>query len=208
MADDWLTDKEKLALDNFKKNYKKGGVETYPLSPSIAAKLYALYLNCNSLTEVAELNSELGLGTIVNSAVEDKWNLRRQEYLENLYRSASDRMLQTAAEGASFVATALAVAHKKHGEKMKKYLQTEDPEWLKGSAFEISSMRAYKEAVDILMKLTGQDRIKKLEVEGSVTHTDKAQEPSESLQPSPSPLSLATSISQLAALKRGSKDAS
>ena len=194
---DWLTKNEKLALERFKENYKKGGVETHPLATSKALQLYALYIDGNTLAEISEINPELGLGTIVNSAIEGKWNIKRQEYLDELYSRANDRAMQVVAEGANFMALLLSAAHKKHGTKLKKFLQTEDPKELT-DCMSIDGLRGYREGVEILMKLTGQDSIKKVQVSGDITHTETP------AKPEPTPVSLATSITELAALKRKS----
>jgi hypothetical protein len=60
-------------------------------------------------------------------------------------------------------------------------------------------MRGYKEAVEVLMKLTGQDRTKQIQVSGDVTHTE--------LPPAPpsTPAAVATSVGELIALKREKK---
>jgi hypothetical protein len=199
LADEWLTEKEKLALKTFKERFQKGGLETYELAAKPAVEMFSLFLNGSSLSEIADLNYQFGLGTIVNSAVEGKWNQKRQDYLEELYDRAKDRMFQTAAEGANFIATLLSAAHKEHGDKIKKYLQTEDPALLAETDFRIKSMRGYKEAVEVLMKLTGQDRTKQIQVSGDVTHTELP----------PPPLSttaaVATSVGELMALKREKK---
>lgn len=197
----WLTENEKAALARFKDNYKKGGAETYPLNTTKSLQLYSLFLDGSTITEISDLNPEVGLGTIVNSALEGSWNLKRKQYLEELYSRAKDRAVQVVAEGASFVATLLSAAHKKHGQKLKRFLQTEDPKDLT-DCMTIDSLRSYREGVEVLMKLTGQDSIKRVQVTGEVTHTETPPTPKE---PEPTPISLATSISQLAALKRVEK---
>lgn len=160
----WLTDSERAALEVFKRNFRKGGIESFPLSPPTAIQFFALFLQGKTLTEIAELNPQYSLGTIVNSAVLDRWDQKYQDYLDELYVNAKNRVVQTAAEGVGFISDLLAVTHLKDGTKLKKYIQTQDPEFLKGNNFEIASMRQYKEAVEVLMKLTGQDNIKKIQV--------------------------------------------
>lgn len=161
----WLSDAERAALEVFKRNFKKDGLGSFPLSPDTAIQFFSLYLQGRSLSEIVDLNPQYSLGTIVNSAVEGRWDLKYKEYLEELYSKAKNRTLQTAAEGVGFIADLLAVTHIKDGTKLKKYIQTEDPECLKGGNFEIQSLRQYKEAVEVLMKLTGQDNIKKVQYE-------------------------------------------
>jgi hypothetical protein len=160
----WLTDSELAALQVFKKNYRKGGLESFPLAPQTAIQFFSLFLQGKTLKEIADINPQYSLGTITNSAVEGRWDLKYKEYLEELYTKARTRVAQTAAEGVGFIADLLAVTHIKDGTKLKRYIQTEDPDCLKGGNFEIQSLRQYKEAVEVLMKLTGQDNIKKVQI--------------------------------------------
>ena len=192
----WLTDAERAALEVFKRNFRKGGLESFPLAPPTAIQFFALYLQGKTLTEIAELNPQYSLGTIVNSAVLDRWDAKYQDYLEELYFNAKNRVVQTAAEGVGFISDLLAVTHIKDGTKLKKYIQTEDPECLKGSNFEIASLRQYKEAVEVLMKLTGQDNIKKIQV-SDVTEPKQQLEP----QTKPEPAKL-PSLGDLVATRR------
>jgi hypothetical protein len=197
----WLTAYEKAALAKFKFNYQKGGVETHPLSTKIALDLYSLYREGITLTEIAELNPQLGLPTIVNSAVEQCWYQRRQDYLTELFNKANEHALQVAAEGANFITTMLSVAHKKHGAKLRKYLQTDNKEDL-SDAITIESLKTYKDAVEIFMKITGQDNVKKVSGKVEVEHSDKPAE----VKAAPSPMEVATSIIELAAKKRAKKE--
>jgi hypothetical protein len=161
----WLSDDERIAYDAFVASFQRGGPETYPLGPQIVINLFSLYITGTPIKDIAALNHNYSLGQIAYAAVDGDWEKQRKVYLKELFDKAKDRLAQTVAEGASFVELALAVAHKRQGDKMKKYLQTEDPQYLKDSNFEITSFKSYKEAVETLLKLTGQDRTKVLQVE-------------------------------------------
>jgi hypothetical protein len=183
----WLSDSERAALEVFKRNFKKGGLDSWPLSPDAAIQFFSLYLQGRSLTEIVQLNPQYSLGTIVSSAVDGRWDLKYKEYLEDLYTKARNRVVQSAAEGVGFIADLLAVTHIKDGTKLKKFIQTEDPEHLKGGNFEIQSLRQYKEAVEVLMKLTGQDNIKKVQFQNQPEQPQQAAIP-ESTKPEPQAL--------------------
>lgn len=196
ITDDWLTEAESKALQDFEENYQKGGPSTYPLGPQPSVELFGIFISGSSIAEIADLNPQYTLGQIVYAAVEGKWDVKRQEYLEDLYRRAKDQLAQTVAESATFLATAMKVAHKKIGDRMTKYLQTSDENYLKDIDFDFSTVKKYKDGIDMLLRVTGQDRIKNVHVDGSVEHTEA---PPAAL---PEPVQVATSIAELAAKKR------
>jgi len=201
----WLTPTEKAVLEQFRAKLNTGGYETRPLATTAAIKLYNLYLDCGNLAEIAEINPELEYGAIIHGAIEGDWYNRKKQYLEKLYERANESALQTVSEGAVFISKVLAVAHKTQGNKLSKFLQTQDPKYLEDT-IEIKSLQGYKNAVEVLMRLTGQDQVMKVQVSGNVVHEDKALPAPEPKKDEPSPVAVATSISQLAALKRGDKE--
>jgi hypothetical protein len=64
----------------------------------------------------------------------------------------------------------LSVANKQHGEKLKRYLQTGNMDDL--GEFKIDSIFNLKQTIEILQKLTGQDRVIRTETtnKGEVLH--------------------------------------
>ncbi len=133
-----------------------------PLSPSVQAQLFSLYLNGTSCEEIAKLNPNFSLGMIVRARVEGLWDERRDAHLESLFSGVRERVQQVQMESVVFTSDLLSSANKMFGDKLKKYLQTGDEREL--GALRIDSLKQYRDAVDLLMKLTGQD--KKIEVTG------------------------------------------
>jgi hypothetical protein len=70
-------------------------------------------------------------------------------------------------ESVMFSADLLASANKMFGDKLKKYIQTGDEREL--GTLKIDSLKQYRDAVELLLKLTGQD--KKVEITGQVKQT-------------------------------------
>jgi hypothetical protein len=164
----WLSESELYALEYFRKTYQKGGANTFPLAPSLQEQLFRLYLNGKSLSEIRALNKHLMFGQIVDAAVAGDWNHQRQEYLSTIAERSRIRLQQIACESLDFLADQMSAAHKQHGEAAQRYLQTGNPDDL--GSFGIGSLRQYKEAAELLLKLTGQDKNSTVNVTGQINH--------------------------------------
>jgi hypothetical protein len=138
-----------------------------PLAPRIQAELFSLYLNGSSTEEIAALNPNFNLGMIVRAKVDGLWDLRRQEHLDHLLSTVKDRALQVQLESVVLTSDMLASANKMFGNKFKKFLQTGDDKEL--GTLKIDSLKQYRDAVDLFMKLTGQD--KKMEIKSDTKTT-------------------------------------
>jgi hypothetical protein len=126
-----------------------------PLSPSLEAELFQLYLNGIGLEDIVRLNKGLRLGAVARAAVEGNWYERRRAYADSLLGSVVPRVQQVQAEAIVFAADLLAAAHRLHGEKIRKFLQTGDEAEL--GDFAVRSIDQYRKGVELLLKMTGQD---------------------------------------------------
>lgn len=130
-----------------------------PLSVSTSLKMYELYLNGYSCEEIFRLNdNQFPLGMILEARIRDSWDDRREQHLTELYGGIVAKVKKTQTEAVAFVADLLAAAHKKHGDKLKKFLQSGNPADL--GALSIDTMTSYQTAATMLLKLTGQDKQK------------------------------------------------
>lgn len=137
-----------------------------PLSVKLSTSLYELWLQGVSMDEMVELNKGLSLGAIIQCRIENRWDERRGAYVAQLMVEAQDRMRMIALESANFIGVLLAVAQKRHGSALKKYLQTGDEAHLTG--FDIQSIQQYKAVIETLAKITGQDSKRDVKVSGEV----------------------------------------
>ncbi len=137
--------------------YLRGGGA--PLAPSTAGKFFELFLQGHSCEEIAKLNPGFGLGIVVKARLDHHWDDLRNEHMLELMKGIRSRVQQSHLEAVVFAADAMAVYHKLMGDKFKKFLQTGDPAEL--GEFKNASFRTYKDFVDMLLKLTGQDGAKK-----------------------------------------------
>lgn len=138
------------------------------LSTSMQAQLFELYLNGNSCEQIAKLNKSIRLGAIVRACQEGDWYQKKTSYMNQLLEDVRSRVEQVQCESLYFASSLLAAAHKMYGTKIQRYLQTGDEKEL--GELGIYTLRQYKEVVDLLLKMTGQDNNKKVSGKVDVTH--------------------------------------
>lgn len=128
------------------------------LSADTQTKLFGLFLQGSSCQEIVKLNQGITLAQVLVSRIRWDWDERRQEYIEQLHANAQARLAQVTLEGVDFVATLMSAAHRQFGDALKRYIQTGVKEDL--GPFEITGLRSYREAVELLRLLTGADKVK------------------------------------------------
>jgi hypothetical protein len=79
-----------------------------------------------------------------------------------LFEGVRERVEQVQMESVLFTTDLLSSANKMFGDKLKKYIQTGDEREL--GALKVDSLKQYRDAVDLLLRLTGQSN--KVEVTG------------------------------------------
>ena len=156
-----LSRKEQAALDHYKRS------DGRKISPQTEAQFFQLFLRGKSCEEIHRLNPGFHLGAIVTARLESGWDEKLSEYRDSLMNSVSNRVKQVELEAIDFVGDVLSATHKMHGDRIKRYMQTGDEAELGDLA--INSMQGYKTAIELLMKLTGQD--KESRVQHNVQHT-------------------------------------
>lgn len=159
-----LSERELDSLKRFREGKTKG--LSYPLAPVTQAKLFELYLNGSCCEDIQKLNPTFTLGQVVDACVDGKWEQRRRNHINRLLSRVRDRVVQVQSESVEFMSNMLAAAHKLHGDKLKKFLQTGNEKDL--GDVKIENLEQYRKAADVLLKLTGQSNTQK--VAGEVTH--------------------------------------
>lgn len=154
---------EQQALEYFEKKSAvtatrgRGDPDSYSLAPDVQARMFNLFLQGRTLQDIRAVNPQFGLGQIVHAAVVGRWFGRRDEYLDELLVSVRNRAVQSVAEAVNFVADQMAATHALHADQVAKFLQTRDVGDLGG--FAATSVKQYKELVELLIRLTGQDKV-------------------------------------------------
>jgi len=148
----FLTERERSAYRVY------SGLKQSPVAPSTVASFFSLFLAGKSCQEIVEANRGFSLGQIVQIRIDYKWDELRTEYLTQLMKSVSTKMLQSKLETVSFVTDALSATHKLWGQKIIKYLQTGNESELQN--IPIGTLGTYKLFVNLLNEIN-------LEVEGN-----------------------------------------
>lgn len=132
--------------------------DTSPLAISTALKMYEMFLLGHSCEEIYRANDQkFPLGMILDARLRYEWDRRRSAYLDQLFGEVGIAVKQRQVEGAMFLGDVLAAAHQQFGDKVKKFLQTKDPNDLPAE-LKVTSITTYKMVIDALMKITGQDQ--------------------------------------------------
>jgi hypothetical protein len=105
-----------------------------------------------------------------------EWHRRRDEYAKNLQEQVGQKLAKQELESIEYLTNLLSVAHKQHKDQMVKYLQTGKKEDLPDNS--ITSLKAYKDAIELIQKVTGKDKITKQEIKSETTTTVKLDESS------------------------------
>lgn len=144
------------------KDHMKAGKP--PVSPTINAQLFNLFLAGHTCQEIVKINPNLGLGMVVRARIEGMWDERRRVLTAELLDGVKEVAFRAQADSIKFVGDLLTAAHRHIGEKVQRYIQTGDEEHIKDVG--IHSLKQYKEIVELLLKLTGQDGKREVKLKG------------------------------------------
>lgn len=163
-----LTPREEAALRVW------SGLGQPPLSPSLSAKLYELFLRGRSCLEIVDLNPGISLGAVVSARVRDNWDVRRQEYRLRLEEEVYDRVRTSTLETLDRLSLELHASNKLAMAKLQRYLQTGDENEIKD--MNLDSSKHMAGIVSLLRELTGAGDKKKHEVSVTLTSSKPATE--------------------------------
>lgn len=146
----------------------------YPeLGQELSQKFYVLFESGASCEEIRKANPGISLGAIVQTRVRDGWDVMRANHLEDLKRDIPDRVTKTQLDSADFLQKLLTATHLVHSEALDKFLATGDKAHLRGTPFENMKLKEYQQILELLLKVTGQDNKKVVEVKGGITVQNK-----------------------------------
>lgn len=131
--------------------------EKPPIAVSTAAKLFEIFIQGQTCKQIHKLNPQFDYGAIIHARIRDGWDEKRAEYVAHAYGSIREKVIKAQMDAIEMTANLLSVTAEQNNKKYLKYLQTKDEQELKGS-IQIESLKQFKEAVESLQKLTGQDK--------------------------------------------------
>lgn len=161
-----LTQRELRAFEEWRRG------QAIPISTSKQAELFELFLSGRSCEDIRKLNPGFSLGQIVHARLIGEWDQRLEDHRQNILNVAQSKALMAQLESIDFVSDMLRATHKRHKDKISRYLQTGDESHLKGG-LEITSVDGYRKLTELLQSLTGQDKTKKVTGEVTVKHETK-----------------------------------
>lgn len=137
-----------------------------PIAPSLAANLYQLFLEGYSCKQIASQGKGLDEGDILNLRRKYKWDEERSQYVSDLMNQVQDKVAKAKMESVEFLTNQLSAIHKASREQTLKYLMTGNPDDMPK---EFIKMGGYKQIVEILQKVTGEERMTKVETKNQST---------------------------------------
>lgn len=135
-----------------------------PVSPTLASQMYQLFAEGYPISEIVRMNKGFTESDILYCRYKYQWDDKRNEYALQLTNQVQQKMVKQKLESVEYLTNMLAVIHKEGKDLMLKFLQTGNMEDLP----KIGSLRQYKDIVEILAKITGEDSVKKVKFEGKV----------------------------------------
>lgn len=148
-----------------------------PIPIELAIDMYALYVNGHSCEKIFEANDRVyPLGQIVDAKIRYNWDERKDEHLNALHEAVTTAVIKAKSDVVTHLADMLAVAHKKIGTKLQKYLQTGDESLLGG--FDPSNLTEYSKIVAMLNAVVPSTKEgspkRDVKVEGQINHVHTA----------------------------------
>jgi hypothetical protein len=192
-ADLYLTNEEKGSLTVY---VEAGGM---PIAPNTASGLYELFLNGSTTMDIWKMNKNIPYGAIVDARIRFNWDEQKDLYASELHSKIRDKVVKAQLEMTSLLSDVMAVANKKHSEKLRKFLQSGDEKHLEGT-ISVDSIMGMQKIIESMMKITGQDKPNKEEkrlvdiqsapsqsrsVEGTVKDPTKPDAPADKTELSP-----------------------
>lgn len=143
---------------------ERGG---HQLAAETAVRFFELYLNGSDCAEIHRLNKPFPFEAILWARIKYEWDKKKDEITIALTEKTKEKAVKAALETTGLLSDMLIAASKKHGDKLKKYIQTGNEEDL-GDSMSIDNIASLIRAVEGLQKITGADRIQKIDKKETV----------------------------------------
>src|ERR1700761_7167089 len=102
---DKLDEKELAALRYFQRSKQPS------LSADTQAKLFRLYLNGKTTSEIHRLNPQFSLGQVVQAKIKGEWDRRYNEHIDELLKTTQQRVMQVTMESIQFISDVISAAN-------------------------------------------------------------------------------------------------
>ena len=147
--------------DSLKKYIDNGGKQ---LAVPTAGAFFELFLNGSDVSEIHRLNKAFPVEAIHWARVKYNWDVQKEDYIRNLQLNIKDKLMKAQMETVGLLTDMLTAANKKHGDKLKRFIQTGNEKDLAG-ALSIDSVHGLLKVVEGIQKITGADKVQKISKE-------------------------------------------
>lgn len=153
--ENYLSESDALALNA----YIKTKPPAIPLT--VARSFYELFLTGSSIEEIQEINPSYPKESINFCRVAYDWDEGYHNTMISIQNRIASKVIKAQVEAAALYADTISVANKQHGLALKKYLQTGDESYLKGS-IAIKSVSQLAQAVNGLQSLLKESELQEV----------------------------------------------
>lgn len=129
------------------------------LSSETITSFFSMYLNGYDTKEIHRLNKAFPIEAILIAKVTGGWDKQKEDYLGKLQDNIKEKLIKSQLESINFLADLVSATHKKHGDKIKKYLVSGNEKDLEG-AMTVESIGQLLKVIEGICKITGQDKNK------------------------------------------------
>ena len=137
-----------------------------PISATLSSQMFSLFLEGYSCAEIVKQNKFFTEGDILYCRKKYKWDEERDRYAADLNDQIKQKLTKQKLESVEYLTNLLAIIHKESKSAVLKYLQTGNTDDLPA----IGSLKTYKDIVETLSKITGEDSVKKIKIDGKITN--------------------------------------
>lgn len=145
-----------------------------PISPTLAAQMFSLFLEGYSCSEISKQNKPFKEGEILFLRKKFNWDAEKDKYAQELNGQIRSKLMKQKLESLEFLTNMLAVTHKAQRAKMLKYIQTGDEKDMPETW--ASSPNGYKNVLEAIQKLTGEDKVSRHEIKNETNVTVKSEQ--------------------------------
>ena len=139
-----------------------------PLAVETAARFFEMFLAGNTIDDIKNVNKSFPRASINWCRLKYGWDQRKDDCILALQEKTKEKVIRAQLETTSLVSDLLIAASAKHGDSIKRFLMTKNPADLP-KELDIDSVTNLLRLSDGLLKLTGQDKIVK--VQGNINST-------------------------------------
>lgn len=137
-----------------------------PVALSLATSLYQLFLEGYSCLEISKQGKGLSEGDVLFLRKKYEWDKQRDQYALDLQNQVNGKLIKAKLEAVEFLTNQMAAIHKLNRDQVLKYLMSGNPDDMPK---DLGKVGGYKQIIEVLQKITGEDKVSKVKTESVST---------------------------------------